>query len=139
MSASNSLFDQTPLDSPTQPEESTTMHSVRITDNLWLSSSDSVGTNGQAPSMSQIRSWIKDLRGEFEYVLINAPPIGLFGDAALLGQTADGVVLVLEANSTRRLAALKAKQVLDAAKVRLLGIVLNNRTFPIPEKVYRWL
>ena len=83
--------------------------------------------------------WIRDLRDEFAYVLISAPPVGLYGDAALLGQMADGVVLVLEANSTRRVAALKAKQPLDAAKVRLLGIVLNNRTFPIPEKIYRWL
>jgi protein-tyrosine kinase len=48
-------------------------------------------------------------------------------------------VLVLEANSTRRVAARKAKQALEAANVRVLGTVLNNRTFPIPEKIYRLL
>jgi len=135
--ASNPLFDPT---SPNQPEVGTARERLRrVADNLWLSSSDSVGTYGRAPALHQVQTWIRDLRGEFAYVLISAPPFGLYGDSALLGQTADGVVLVLEANSTRRVAALKAKQRLDAAKVRLLGIVLNNRTFPIPEKIYRWL
>ena len=36
-------------------------------------------------------------------------------------------------------AARKAKQALEAANVRVLGTVLNNRTFPIPEKIYRML
>jgi len=49
------------------------------------------------------------------------------------------VVLVLEANATRRVAALSAKEALEAAGVRLLGTVLNDRTFPIPEKLYRKL
>jgi len=55
----------------------------------------------------------------------------------VLGQGTDGVVLVLEANVTRRVAALSAKESLEAAGVRLLGTVLNNRTFPIPDKLYR--
>jgi Mrp family chromosome partitioning ATPase len=140
MPASSPLFDLTLPDSFTQPElGSTRKHLRRVTDNLWLSSSDSLGTKSRTPTQEQMRMWISDLRGEFTYVLINAPPVGLYGDAVLLGQMADGVVLVLEANSTRRVAALNAKQLLDAAKVRLLGIVLNNRTFPIPEKLYRWL
>ena len=64
---------------------------------------------------------------------------GLYTDAALLGQTADGVVLVLEANATRWRTARKAKQALKDANVKVLGTVLNNRTFPIPEKIYRLL
>lgn len=140
MPAANPLSDPTPSDGSTHPEvEAARKRLRRVTDNLWLSSSDSAGTNGRAPVLEQVRTWIRDLRGEFAYVLISAPPVGLYGDAVLLGQMADGVVLVLEANSTRRVAVLKAKQLLDTAKVPLLGVVLNNRTFPIPEKIYRWL
>jgi hypothetical protein len=140
MPASNPLFDLNPPDCSSQPEVETTRKLLRrVTDNLWLSSSDSVGTNGRAPSLEQVRMWIRDLRSKFAYVLISTPPVGLYGDAALLGQMADGVVLVLEANSTRRVAALKAQQALEAANVRVLGAVLNNRTFPIPKKIYRLL
>jgi Mrp family chromosome partitioning ATPase len=86
-----------------------------------------------------MRVKIKDLGGEFDFIVINAPPIGLYSDATLLGQVANGVVLVLEAHSTRRSAARKAKLALEAANVPVLGTVFNNRKFPIPESLYRML
>jgi Mrp family chromosome partitioning ATPase len=57
----------------------------------------------------------------------------------LLSRWTDGVVLVLEANATRRDAARRVKEILDAANVSVLGVVLNNRTFPIPDVLYRRL
>jgi Mrp family chromosome partitioning ATPase len=112
----------------------------QIAGNLWLISGHLAATNGGVTaSLDQVRSQIKELPPEFAYVVINAPPIGLYSDAAILGKWANGVVLVLEADSTRRVATRKAKQALEAANVRVLGTVLNNRTFPIPEKIYRML
>jgi protein-tyrosine kinase len=121
--------------------ESGTTHQLmrRITDNLWFASCDSAAKNGALPTLEQVGALVKDLRDKFAYAVISAPPVGLYGDATFLGQMADGVVLVLEANSTRRVAARKAKQKLEAANVQVLGTVLNNRTFPIPEKIYRRL
>jgi Mrp family chromosome partitioning ATPase len=80
-----------------------------------------------------------ELREEFDYVLINSSPVCSFEDAVLLGQMADGLILVVEANSTRREAAQVAKNTCECAKVRLIGAILNNRTFPIPEALYRKL
>jgi Mrp family chromosome partitioning ATPase len=56
-----------------------------------------------------------------------------------LGRFADGIVLVLQSNATRREAALKAKESFEVASVRLLGAVLNKRTFPIPQNLYQRL
>jgi Mrp family chromosome partitioning ATPase len=56
-----------------------------------------------------------------------------------LGGFTDGVVLVLKAHSSRRETARSAVHDLAAANVRTLGAVLNQRTFPIPEKLYRRL
>ena len=86
-----------------------------------------------------VRARFEELRTQFEYVLINAPPMNVFADSALLGQFSDGVILVVEANSTRRETAQRLKENLEAANVQVLGVVLNNRTFPIPESVYRKL
>jgi len=72
-------------------------------------------------------------------VLIAAPGVNVSGDAQLLGQVADAAILVVEANKTRRLAARKAKETLDSAGVRLIGSVLHNREFPIPEQLFRRL
>jgi Mrp family chromosome partitioning ATPase len=96
--------------------------------------------HGSSPWKSE--RWLSrlhELRREFQYVLILAPPAAHYGDAALLGQETDGVILILESNQTRRETARIATQNLTAAKVQVLGAVLNNRTFPIPESIYRKL
>ncbi len=105
--------------------------------NLWLLSS--AGGAATPQSFEQLKSRISDLRNGFTYILIDAPPINAYSDTALLGEVADGLVMILGANNTRREAALRAKDTLSAAGVRLLGAVLNKRTFPIPDKLYRKL
>jgi Mrp family chromosome partitioning ATPase len=87
----------------------------------------------------RMRLWMRQLREQFGYVLIDAPPLSSHSDAALLGQMADGIILIVEANSTRRENARIAKETLESANVKLLGAILNNRTYPIPEALYRKL
>jgi Mrp family chromosome partitioning ATPase len=112
---------------------------VRIAEgNLWLMPSGSLTAEGLFTS-DRLRLRMRELREEFDYVLIDAPAVSSYADAVLLGQMADGVILVVEANSTRREKARVAKETLEGAKVKLFGAVLNNRTFPIPEALYRRL
>ena len=107
---------------------------------LWFVPAGSYCTENQHVFASDhLRSRIRELREEFEHVLIDAAPISATADAVLLGQMTDGVVLVLEANATRRETARLAKEMLEGANVQLLGAVLNNRTYPIPEVLYRKL
>jgi Mrp family chromosome partitioning ATPase len=46
---------------------------------------------------------------------------------------------VVGAGRTRRQVALKAKQALEEAGGRVLGIVINRRKYPIPEWIYKRL
>jgi len=48
----------------------------------------------------------------------------------------DGVVLILEADRTRRDTARRIKESLAVANAKVLGVVLNNRSYPIPEPLY---
>jgi len=106
-------------------------------DNLWVLPCGSVPADPHALLTShRLRSRMAELQAAFDYVLIDAPPVSPYTDAILLGQLADGVVLVVEANSTHRQTALKAKESLESANSRLLAAVLNKRTFPIPESIY---
>ena len=98
-----------------------------------------LGENENSPSAEWLCLRLKELRREFDYTVLHGPPAGLCSEAALLGHLSDGVVLVLEAHSTRRVAAQKVKQMLQATNTRLLGTVLNQRTFPIPEGIYKKL
>ena len=107
--------------------------------NLWLLPSGSAAEAQGLFASDRLRSRVGELREEFDYVLIDAPAVGCNADAVVLGQMADGVVLVVEANSTRRETARMAKEIFEGANVKLLGAILNNRTFPIPEALYRKL
>jgi len=84
-------------------------------------------------------SCLAELRNEFEYAVIHGPAAGISSEAALLGQLADGIILVLGANSTRRAAARKIKETLEGAQSRILGTVLSERRFPVPDRIYRRL
>lgn len=86
-----------------------------------------------------MQSCLADLRTQFDYVLIHAPPADLYADAAVVGKLVDGVILVVEANSTRRETTKQVKESLDAANIKICGAVLAQRTFPIPEVLYRRL
>jgi capsular exopolysaccharide synthesis family protein len=108
--------------------------------NLWVLPCGCVSGNSQLLiSSDRLHKRFADLRAEFDYVLIDAPPVSLCADSIALGRLSDGVVLVVQLNATRREAALRAKEILETAEVRVLGVVLNNRTYPIPEALYRML
>lgn len=108
--------------------------------NLWVITCGSRTADPHTLLTSdRLQPRLAELRAVFDYVLIDAPPVNLYADATLLGRLADGVVLVVQANSTRREAVRKAKECLESAKLRVLGAVLNKRTFPIPESWYRKL
>jgi hypothetical protein len=84
-------------------------------------------------------SCLAELRNEFEYAVIEGPAAGISSEAGLLGQLTDGIILVLGAHSTRRATARKIKETLEAAQSRILGTVLSERRFPVPERIYRRL
>ena len=126
-----------PFCSPTAPLRD---HCVKIAGNLWLAGPNILADNSRVllPPI-QLKERFAQLRDEFEYMLIDAPGTSVCGDAQLLGQIADAAILVIEANSTRRLTARKAKESLESAGVRLLGTVLHNRLYPIPRELYKRL
>jgi len=109
-------------------------------ENLWLLSAGKLAEDSpELFSSSHFQQRIAELRQEFEFVLVDAPPLTQYSDAIAIGQQADGLVLVLEANSTRREAASVITKNLRAAEIPILAAVLNKRTFPIPEKLYNRL
>jgi Mrp family chromosome partitioning ATPase len=107
---------------------------------LWLMPGGKAAAKLRFPAMADgLRLRMEELRNIFRYVVIHSGPLQLETSSMLLSRWADGVVLVLEANSTPRDTARRAKENLAAAGVSVLGVVLNNRTFPIPEVIYRRL
>jgi Mrp family chromosome partitioning ATPase len=108
--------------------------------NLWLLSSGSRNEDPFSPSnLERMHQRMSELRAEFDYVLVDTPPLSASNQGLTMGSWSDGVALVLKANSSRRETARRVLEELQAANIPVLGAVLNQRTFPIPDKIYSWL
>ena len=103
--------------------------------NLWLITSGR-GPQGMVLSADLVRSRLKQLQNEFDYAIVDAPALNVCNDAMILGAASDGIVLVLKANQSRREKARQSLAELKSANIRVLGAVLNQRTFPIPQTIY---
>ncbi|MBV8050487.1 MAG: hypothetical protein JOZ80_04825 [Acidobacteriaceae bacterium] len=71
--------------------------------------------------------------------MLEGPAIGSHDEAMQLARLCDGIVLVVRANKTRRIVAQEIREKLRSANARLLGVVMTERTLPIPEAIYRKL
>ncbi|MFZ1010545.1 MAG: hypothetical protein WAN65_27140 [Candidatus Sulfotelmatobacter sp.] len=114
--------------------------SLQIGINLWRV--PELGMIEPSKELGTGRYWLSclaALRSEFEFAVIQGPIAGASSEAALLGQLADGIILVLGARTTRKATARKIKEQLECGQSRILGTVLNGRSFPIPERIYRLL
>src|SRR5215211_8808762 len=69
---------------------------------------------------------LASLREEFDYVLIDASPVGLVSDPAILATQGDGVLLVSDAQNTRKGSVRQAMRSLEAVGANVLGTVMNN-------------
>jgi hypothetical protein len=109
----------------------------RASGNLWLVPAEE--RNGEAVMSAALHSYLGEMRAEFEYSIVEGPAAGESQEAMAMAQFADGIILVLSAQRTRRVTARKIKERLEDAQIRLLGTVLSDRVFPVPEAIYRRL
>lgn len=110
---------------------------TRVGANLWLV--PPAGNEGERVTTAMLHSYMGGMRSQFEYSIVVGPPAAESNAATTIAQLADGIVLVLSAHRTRRITARKTKEKLEAAQAHLLGAVLSDRVFPIPEGIYRRL
>ncbi len=108
--------------------------------NLWLLSCGALAADSaNLLRTEKLNARLRELRQEFDFILMDVPALNHYADAAAVAKLCDGIIMVLEANSTRREAARKMTESLQATNTPILGAVLNKRTFPVPEKLYRRL
>jgi capsular exopolysaccharide synthesis family protein len=88
---------------------------------------------------SRLRSTMNSLRNLSALTIIDGPPVTLYPEACELARLADGVILVVRAESTRWEVAKQAKRLLLQSDVQILGAILNERRYYIPRWIYRFV
>ena len=96
-------------------------------ENLWLLSSGPKPPNpADLLGAARMDRLIDQLLERADFVLFDAPPVMAAADAAILGAKVDGVLLVIQAGKTRRDHSERARELLEKAKVRVIGAALTN-------------
>ena len=79
---------------------------------------------------------LREAKEMFDYVIIDAPPLGIFTDANVLINHADGAMLVIRAGRTRYSAVDRVLESLP--RDRMLGVVLNQSEDVMDESHYNY-
>jgi hypothetical protein len=111
-------------------------HASHVRDNLWIA--PGLASDNDIPR-EELHSRLSELKRNFEYSIVEVAPFGSSDEAIASASAADGIILVLSAKHTRRVTARTVKEMLALANLRILGAVLSERSFPIPEKIYQRL
>lgn len=75
------------------------------------------------PTFKTLLDWARE---EYDYVIIDTPPMMNLIDAAIIAEEADGAVLVIESGTISYRLVQKVKEQLEKSGCKILGTVLNR-------------
>ncbi|WP_298847226.1 polysaccharide biosynthesis tyrosine autokinase [Clostridium sp.] len=100
---------------------------AKINDKLNVLTAGTLNYNSSELLASQkMKTFIKDMEKEYDYVILDTPPIVAFADAIILVTDKVGVVLVINCEQTKIEICKKSKQLLANVNAALIGVVLNK-------------
>lgn len=85
-----------------------------------------IRSSGELLSSDAMRAMLEQARAEYDYVILDLPPMAAVSDAEIVMELADASLLVVRQNAAAAPAINKAIAALDNGKAKLLGCVLNN-------------
>ncbi|SFJ39824.1 capsular exopolysaccharide family [Terrisporobacter glycolicus] len=90
-------------------------------------------TCGISPSNTSVlleskkfRDAIENLKGDYDYIFIDSPPLGRLNDAAILARYSDGTIIVNASESIDQQMAKVTKDKLEKVNANVIGVVLNK-------------
>ncbi|MFH1244919.1 MAG: CpsD/CapB family tyrosine-protein kinase [Candidatus Omnitrophota bacterium] len=82
---------------------------------------------------------IAALKGRFDYILIDTPPVMPLTDACVLGPMVDGAILVIRAARTQRGMVKHTQNRLQQSGTMILGSIMTNVEYHLPQYLYRYI
>lgn len=110
------------------------------TENLTLITSGAVPENPAELLASEKMSYfLAKVKSQFDFVIIDTPPIISVTDAGIVGAQTEGVLMVIQAGRTQRGIVRRAEELLHQSHSHIIGHVLTNIEYHLPEYIYRYL
>ena len=75
---------------------------------------------------STMANFIDQVKGKFDHVLFDTPPVAIVTDAAIMSTKVDGTILVVRANGVDRRLLKRCRDLLEQVKANVLGVIVNG-------------
>ncbi len=106
--------------------------------NLWVITAGKPAANPADLLGSLImKGVLNECRERFQFIVVDSAPVTLYAETLALAKQIEAVVLVVNSGVTRWEVALSCRKQLQRVNPRLLGVILNQRKFYIPEWIYQ--
>lgn len=128
---SNLLVEELPLDSLVNKLENLDKLEILVAGNKHVSPTELL--NSEA-----FEELIKQCREEYDVILIDTPPVLSFADASIISKVADGILLVVAANETKKATIVETKKNLDKVGATIIGVILTKVKFKKNANYYRY-
>jgi succinoglycan biosynthesis transport protein ExoP len=76
--------------------------------------------------LGRLRELVETLRGRYDKIIFDSPPIIGVSDASVLASVVDGAILLIQHRRNPQSMVLRAQQIIESLKTRLLGVVLTQ-------------
>ena len=76
----------------------------------------------------RLKDVLDELRGQYDFVLVDTPPLLAVTDPCVVAPRVDGVVLTMRMSKKGRPKAERAREILSSLGVKVLGVVVNGVT-----------
>lgn len=108
--------------------------------NLTVLPSGMVPTNpSELLGSTKMNRFIQELRGRFDMIVFDTPPVMSVTDPGVLGAQCDGVFMIVQAGRTQRTSVQHAEHLLTHAHAKILGYIVTNVEYHLPEYIYRYV
>jgi len=95
-------------------------------DNLWVLTSGSVPSNpSELLGSSRMKTLVEQMKKEYEYVILDTPPLISVSDGAILASQADGILMVVRPGKVKGEVGRRTKELLERIGTPVLGCVFN--------------
>ena len=99
----------------------------RYNKNLVLLTSGKIPPNpSEMLSSKAMESLLEELKGAFDYIILDTPPVQAVTDSQILSTKADGTILVVRAERTKKESVNNAINLLKKVNANIIGTVLNG-------------
>jgi capsular exopolysaccharide synthesis family protein len=89
-------------------------------------------------SSDRMRVMLDEARAEYQFVIVDSPPLLNVSDARILATLVEGVILVVKGGVTPRELAQRAQSYAEDVGANLIGVVLNNLDVRAGDDYYRY-